>query len=287
MTAPIRRRPTVASPPQPAPPPRPRLRRGAGSPVCCGSSGCSSLAAVGGLLRLRPGGRYRLTHSITDDAFVEAHIVNVAPQIGLGAHRPLPGRGERPGRAGPGAGGDRPGALPRPGRTSPAARWTRPRRNCGGRRPASPGSGRRSPSRSRSPSRTLAAAEADEARAKEALKLTTDEVEHGHRRGQGRRSTPPRPTWSWPSRNTRATPTSTRKTAAPLRRAQEVTRARDAAQAQRNLAAAKLAKAEAARTQIEVAKRTLEAAEKLDARRPARASIWPRPATTRSARSNC
>ncbi len=27
---------------------------------------------------------FRFTHSITDDAFVEAHIVNVAPQIGSG-----------------------------------------------------------------------------------------------------------------------------------------------------------------------------------------------------------
>jgi len=48
----------------------------------------------------------------------------------------------------------------------------------------------------------------------------------------------------------------------PLRRAQEVTRSRDAAEAQKNLAAAKLARAQADRTQIEVAKRTLDAAEK-------------------------
>ena len=50
--------------------------------------------------------------------------------------------------------------------------------------------------------------------------------------------------------------------AVPLRRSQEVTRTRDAAEAHRNLAATKLAKAEADRSQIEVAKRTLEAAEK-------------------------
>jgi membrane fusion protein (multidrug efflux system) len=48
----------------------------------------------------------------------------------------------------------------------------------------------------------------------------------------------------------------------PLRRAQEATRARDAAEAHRKLAATKLAKAQADRTRIEVAKRTLEAAEK-------------------------
>ena len=48
----------------------------------------------------------------------------------------------------------------------------------------------------------------------------------------------------------------------PLRRAQQVTQARDSALARRNLAAAKLAKARAERTQIEVAKQTLDAAGK-------------------------
>src|SRR5581483_6356094 len=50
--------------------------------------------------------------------------------------------------------------------------------------------------------------------------------------------------------------------AVPLRRAQEVTRSRDAAEAHRKLAAAKLALAIANRTQIDVAKRSLEAADK-------------------------
>jgi membrane fusion protein (multidrug efflux system) len=48
----------------------------------------------------------------------------------------------------------------------------------------------------------------------------------------------------------------------PLRRAQEVTQARDTAEARRRLAAAKLARAQADRTRIDVAKRTLESAEK-------------------------
>ena len=50
--------------------------------------------------------------------------------------------------------------------------------------------------------------------------------------------------------------------AVPLRRAQEVTQARDAAQARRRLAAAKLARARADQTRIDVAMRTLEAAQK-------------------------
>jgi membrane fusion protein (multidrug efflux system) len=48
----------------------------------------------------------------------------------------------------------------------------------------------------------------------------------------------------------------------PLRRAQEVTQARDSADARRKLAATKLAQARANQTQIEVAKRTFEAAQK-------------------------
>ena len=48
----------------------------------------------------------------------------------------------------------------------------------------------------------------------------------------------------------------------PLRRAQEVTQARDSAEAHRKLAATKLAQARANQTQIEVAKRSLEAAQK-------------------------
>ena len=68
-------------------------------------------------------------------------------------------------------------------------------------------------------------------------------------------------------------------------KAEEVTRAYDAARAERRLADARLAKAEAARTRIDVANRDLEVAETLVVKARKR---WtsPRPATTRSARSS-
>ena len=101
--------------------------------------------------------------------------------------------------------------------------------------------------------RTLAAAKADEVRAQEALKLTADEVEHGieeAQAGAGSRDGRPGPGTARVPRFTSLQ----KEDAVPLRRAQEVTQARDAAEAHRKLAATKLAQAEADRTQIEVAK---------------------------------
>jgi membrane fusion protein (multidrug efflux system) len=109
--------------------------------------------------------------------------------------------------------------------------------------------------------RTHAAALADQARAKEALKLTVDSVEKGVEEAQAGVAAANADLVLAQEEYTRFS-TLYKQEAVPLRRSQEVTRSRDAAEAQRRLAAAKLAKAEAERTQIEVAKRTLEAAEK-------------------------
>jgi membrane fusion protein, multidrug efflux system len=109
--------------------------------------------------------------------------------------------------------------------------------------------------------RTHAAALADQARAKEALKLTIDSVEKGVDEAQAGLAAANADLVLAQEEFTRFS-TLYKQDAVPLRRSQEVTRSRDAAEAQRRLAAAKLAKAEAERTQIEVAKRTLEAAEK-------------------------
>ena len=58
-----------------APSPRlPRLLRWA---VWCAAAGIAIVAAYFGILWWS----YRVSHSITDDAFVEAHIVNVAPEM--------------------------------------------------------------------------------------------------------------------------------------------------------------------------------------------------------------
>jgi membrane fusion protein (multidrug efflux system) len=109
--------------------------------------------------------------------------------------------------------------------------------------------------------RSLAAAKADEARAKQALKLTEDEVEHGIEEAQAGLEAARADLVLAQQEYTRYTNLQ-KEAAVPLRRAQEVTRSRDSAEAQRKLAATKLAKAKADETRIEVAKRTLEAAEK-------------------------
>lgn len=109
--------------------------------------------------------------------------------------------------------------------------------------------------------RTLAAAKADEAKARESLKLTEDEVGHGVEEAEAGLAAAKADLILAEQEYTRFTNLH-KEEAVPLRRAQEVTRARDSAVAHRDLAATKLAKARADRTRIDVAKRTLEAAEK-------------------------
>ena len=108
--------------------------------------------------------------------------------------------------------------------------------------------------------RSQAAATVDEARALQALKLTEDEVEHGVEEARAGLEAAKADLVLAQQEYTRYTGLE-KEQAVPLKRAQEVTRTRDAAEAHRKLAAAKLAKAEADRLQIEVAKRTWEAAQ--------------------------
>jgi membrane fusion protein (multidrug efflux system) len=109
--------------------------------------------------------------------------------------------------------------------------------------------------------RTLAAAQADQAKAQDALKLTEDEVEKGIEQAQAGLDAAKADLVLAQQEYTRYT-NLYKVEAVALRRSQEVTRSRDSAEAQQKLAAAKLAKAQADRMQIEVAKRTLEAADK-------------------------
>ncbi|MGO9110323.1 MAG: HlyD family secretion protein [Thermoguttaceae bacterium] len=109
--------------------------------------------------------------------------------------------------------------------------------------------------------RSLAAAQADEARAKEALRLTTDQVEKGILAGQAGLDLAQADLVLAQFDYDRYTALYQQEVV-PLQRSQQVTRSRDAAQAQKNLAAAKLAQAEADRTEIDVARRSVEAAEK-------------------------
>jgi membrane fusion protein (multidrug efflux system) len=259
MTAPSADSRPAASPPQPtppasaAPPPRRRLSR------LLWLAGLLAVAALAAAF-VWPWWSERLTHSITDDAFVEAHIVNVAPQT-VSGHlvRFLVEENDRV----------EPGQVlaeidPVPYRDQvnisrskvDSARAELRRQEAGLARLRE-----EVPIQIEIARRTLAAAEADQAKAKEALKLTEDEVEKGIDEAKASLAASKADLVLAEQEYTRYT-TLEKEMAAPLRRAQEVTQARDSAVARRNLAAAKLAKAEAERTQIEVAKRTLEAAEK-------------------------
>ncbi len=109
--------------------------------------------------------------------------------------------------------------------------------------------------------RTLAAAKADEARAQSGLKLTADEVDHGIEEAQAGLEAATADLLLAQQEYTRFTNLK-KEEAVPLRKAQEATQARDSAEAHRKLAATKLATARANRTQIDVAQRTVEAADK-------------------------
>jgi membrane fusion protein (multidrug efflux system) len=203
---------------------------------------------------------YRRTHSITDDAFVEAHIVNVAPQTVSGhIARFLVEENDRVEQGQVLAEID---PVPYRDQVNIArskvdtARAELRRQEAGLARLRE-----EVPIQIEIARRTLAAAVAEQARAKEALKLTEDEVEKGIDEAKASLAAAKADLVLAEQEYTRYTNLE-KEMAAPLRRAQQVTQERDAAKARRDLAVAKLAKAEAERTQIEVAKRTLEAAEK-------------------------
>ena len=110
--------------------------------------------------------------------------------------------------------------------------------------------------------RTLAAAKADLGRAKESLRYTVDEVEKTIQEARAGLDLAEADLVLAQQEYDRFTALYHRE-AIPLERSQQVTRARDVAVAQKNLASAKLAKAEAARTEVYVAQKAVEAAEKL------------------------
>jgi membrane fusion protein (multidrug efflux system) len=203
---------------------------------------------------------YRLTHSITEDAFVEAHIVNIAPQT-VSGHivRFLVEENDHVEQ----------GQLlaeidPVPYRDQVNIARSKVDTAQAELRRQEAGLARlrlEVPIQIEIARRTLAAAEADERRARDAVTLTQDEVEHGIDEAKASLASSKADLVLAEQEYTRYTNLE-KEMAVPLRRAQQVTQERDAAKARRDLAVAKLAKAEAERTRIEVAKRTLEAAEK-------------------------
>jgi membrane fusion protein (multidrug efflux system) len=109
--------------------------------------------------------------------------------------------------------------------------------------------------------RTLAAAQADHAKAEESVKLTRDEVEKAIDEARAGLAAANAELVLAEHEYTRWN-NLYRQEATTLRRSQEVTRSRDAAQAQVNLAEARVAKALASRTQVDVAERTRDAAQR-------------------------
>jgi membrane fusion protein (multidrug efflux system) len=203
---------------------------------------------------------YRLHHSITDDAFVEAHIVNIAPQA-VSGHlvRYLVEENDRV----------EPGQILAEIDTVPYRDQVELARS---KVAGAEAELRRQeaalarlqlevPIQIEIARRTLATAQADQAKARDALKLTEDEVEKGIEQAQAGLDAAKADLVLAQQEYTRYT-NLYKVEAVALQRSQQVTRTRDAAEAQQKLAAAKLAKAQADRMQVEVAKRTLEAAEK-------------------------
>jgi membrane fusion protein (multidrug efflux system) len=205
-------------------------------------------------------GIYRLHHSITDDAFVEAHIVNIAPQA-VSGHlvRFLVEENDRVEQGQVLAEIDP--VMYRDQVESARSKVTGAEAELRRQEAALARLRLEVPIQIEIARRTLATTQADQAKARDALKLTEDEVEKGIEQAQAGLDAAKADLVLAQQEYTRYT-NLYKVEAVALQRSQQVTRSRDAAEAQRKLAAAKLAKAQADRLQIEVAKRTLEAAEK-------------------------
>jgi membrane fusion protein (multidrug efflux system) len=200
----------------------------------------------------------RLGSSITDDAFVEAHIVNVAPEMVSG--RIVRFLVDEDDTVKPGQVLAEIDPVPYRDKVSVAAARLESAKEELVRQQADLDRLRREvPIQIEIARRTLAAAIADRAKAEESLKLTDDDVERGIDEARAGLKAAKADMVLAQQEYNRYT-NLYRQEAVAERRSQEVTRSRDAAQAHVDLAEAKLAKALASRTQVEVARRSLDAA---------------------------
>ena len=203
---------------------------------------------------------HRTTRSITEDAFVEANIVNVAPQAVSGRivrylvdENDIVTQGQLLAEIDPVPYRDQL-ELAQAKLAAAEAELKRQEAALGRLRIEVP-------IQIEVAKRTLAAAKADHARALDALRLTKDEVEHGIEEAKATLDATSADLLLAEQEYTRFTNLE-KESAAPLRKAQEVTQVRDSAQARRRVAATKLASARANQTQISVAQSSAEAAEK-------------------------
>ncbi len=218
------------------------------------------VAAVVAAIFLLPWFTYRFSHSITEDAFVEAHIVNVAPEMVSGhivrmlvEENDQVVAGQVLAEIDPLLYQDRVDLA--------RARVAAAKAELQRQQAALDRFRIEVPIQIEIAKRTLAAAAADEARAKDALQLTEDETEKNVEEAEAAVDAAEADLLLAKQEHDRYT-TLQKENAVPLRRAQEVIRSRASAEAHRKLAAARLAKAQADRIRIEVAKKTLEAATK-------------------------
>jgi membrane fusion protein (multidrug efflux system) len=246
--------PTV-SPSVPAPSPHsPRLVRWA---FWCAAGGIAIVALYFGFHWWI----YRLSHSITDDAFVESHIVNVAPEMVSGRIvRFLADENDRVEQGQVLAEIEpvhyRDQVEQARGKLELAEAELK-RQKAGLARLE-----KEVPLQIDIARQTLAAARTEEERAKNNLKLTTDEVTKTIEEAQAAVEVAKANSVLAKLEYDRWTALAAQDAATKVK-ANEVTRAFDATKAERRLADAKLARAEAARTRIEVARRDLEVAQTL------------------------
>jgi membrane fusion protein (multidrug efflux system) len=204
---------------------------------------------------------YRFTHSITDDAFVEAHIVNVAPEMVSGRLVRYRVEENDPVKQGQVL------AEIEPVHYRDQVELARGKLDLAQaelkRQQASLDKLKKEvPLQIDIAKHTLAAARTEETRATDTLKLTTDEVHKTIDEAEAAVAVAKANQTLAKQEYDRFTQLA-KQDAVSQRRSDEVTRAYDAARAEARLALAKLAKAEAARTRIEVANRDLEVARTL------------------------
>lgn len=252
---------TPATPPAPVPPSQ------AAAPTPPPRRWPSRLLWIGGLIALAAltipffswwSGRFQ--HSITEDAFVEAHIVNIAPQSVSGhlvrfhveEDEWVP-QGKLLAEIDPVPFQDQVNIAKSKVDTALAELHRQ--------EAALDRLGDEVPIQIAIAERTLDAALADQARAEKSLKLTEDEFKHGVKEAQAALDAARAEEVLAEQEYERFT-SLYKERAAPERRAQEVRASRDAAVARRKLSETKLAKARDDETRVEVMKRTLDAAKK-------------------------
>ncbi len=201
---------------------------------------------------------YRLSHSITDDAFVEAHIVNVAPEMVSG--RIVRFHVEENDRVEQG----QVLAEIEPIHYHDQVEQARGKLDLAQAELKRQEAGlikltKEVPLQIDVAKQTLAGARTEESRAKDNLTLTTDEVNKTIDEAKAAVELG-KANWTLAQQEYDRWTTLAAQDATTKRKAQEVTRAFDAAKAELRLADARLAKAEAARTRIDVANRDLEVA---------------------------